>query len=97
MKLEKLREAKRIKILIFAFTALLIILMFPKGESIEAEVNIGSIWLKDDLIAPFSFPILKNVSTYNQEVENAQNSIVPVFVKRNNIPSNTCGRNSAIF
>lgn len=89
MKLEKLREAKRIKILIFAFTALLIILMFPKGESIEAEVNIGSIWLKDDLIAPFSFPILKNVSTYNQEVENAQNSIVPVFVKRNNIPSHS--------
>lgn len=47
------------KFLLGFVTIILIVIMFPKGESIEFEVSEGAIWLYDDLIAPFSFPIKK--------------------------------------
>jgi hypothetical protein len=56
--------------------------MFPKGESIESDVSVGSIWIHDDLIAPFSFPILKDPATYKAELKSAAQSVYPVFMKR---------------
>jgi hypothetical protein len=38
----------KLKILIGLFTVIFIVLMFPKGESIESEVSVGSIWIHDD-------------------------------------------------
>jgi putative nucleotidyltransferase with HDIG domain len=64
-------------------TVLLIVFMFPKGESIEFEVSEGSIWLNDDLIAPFSFPIKKSEEVYRAELKAAKNSVYPVFLDEN--------------
>ena len=72
-----------IKILMGFITTILIVLMFPKGESIEFEVSEGSIWLYDDLIAPFSFPIKKSEEVYRAEVEAAKRSVFPVFLDEN--------------
>ena len=66
-------------------TVALIALMFPKGESIESEVSEGAIWLKDDLIAPFSFPIIKSPDVYRKEVLAAERSVYPVFIEKNEI------------
>ena len=65
-------------------TTLLIVFMFPKGESIEFEVSEGSIWLYDDLIAPFSFPIMKSAEIYRAEVEAAKRSVYPIFIDETN-------------
>jgi len=67
------------KIIIGLITVILIVMMFPKGESIESEVTEGAIWTNDDLIAPFSFPIIKEKQTYQKEVLNAERSVYPVF------------------
>jgi len=67
------------KIIIGLLTVILIVMMFPKGESIESEVTEGTIWTNDDLIAPFSFPLIKDKQTYNSEVKAAQQSVYPVF------------------
>ncbi|HSR18348.1 MAG TPA: hypothetical protein VLM39_09700, partial [Ignavibacteriaceae bacterium] len=83
-----LKTSKRIKLLIGFITVLLIVLMFPKGESIESEVTEGSIWIHDDLIAPFTFPIIKDYAVYSKELNEARNSVYPVFEKR----ENTLGR-----
>jgi hypothetical protein len=72
-----------IKILMGVITTVLIVLMFPKGESIEFEVSEGSIWLYDDLIAPFSFPIKKSEEIYRAEVEAAKRSVYPIFLDEN--------------
>ena len=69
-----------IKLVMGFVTIILIVLMFPKGESIEFEVSEGSIWLYDDLIAPFSFPIKKSEEVYRAEVETAKRSVFPVFI-----------------
>jgi putative nucleotidyltransferase with HDIG domain len=71
------------KFVIGFVTVLLIVFMFPKGESIEFEVSEGSIWLNDDLIAPFSFPIKKSEEVYRAELKAAKNSVYPVFLYEN--------------
>ncbi len=72
---------KKVRFIIVIITILLIVLMFPKGESIESEVNVGTIWIHDDLIAPFSFPIIKDPAVYESEIKEAVKSVFPVFVK----------------
>lgn len=79
------RTSLRIKIFLGFFTILVIALMFPKGESIESEVAVGSIWIHDDLIAPFSFPIIKDDIIYKEQLKTAEQSIYPVYtIKKNN-------------
>lgn len=77
----RFKESFRIKLLIGLVTVILIVLMFPKAESLEFEVLEGSVWINDDLIAPFSYPILKAPDIYNKEVEAAKKRVFPVFVK----------------
>ena len=84
-KLFKYPGLKR-KIAIGLMTVILIVLMFPKGESIEFEVSEGAIWTNDDLIAPFSFPIIKEKQVYQSEVKAAEESVYPVF---NSTPINS--------
>ncbi len=79
----KFKTSGKVRLIIGLITVILIVLMFPKGESIESEVSIGSIWIHDDLIAPFSFPILKDQQTYNSELKAAAESVYPVCLKDN--------------
>ncbi len=80
----KLRYSTKFKLLIGIVSVVLIALMFPKGESIESEVSVGSIWIHDDLIAPFTFPILKDTKVYQQQLKEAEESVYPVFLKNEN-------------
>ena len=74
-------SSNKIKILIFLFTLILIVLMFPKGESLDSEVAIGSIWTKPDLIASKSFEILKDPKVYEAQKQRAAAKVYPIFVK----------------
>lgn len=69
------------KTLIFLVTTIVIVFMFPKGESLDFQVSEGTIWTNEDLIAPFSFPILKDPIIYANEVKQAEESVYPVFVR----------------
>jgi len=69
-----------LKLLLGIVTVIIIVMMFPKGESIEFEISEGAIWLYDDLIAPFSFPIKKSEEVYRHEVREAERTVYPVFV-----------------
>jgi hypothetical protein len=80
----KLRKSLGVKLFIGICTIMAIALMFPRGQSIESEVSVGSIWIHDDLISPFSFPILKDPDTYNEQLKNSAESVYPVFVLNNN-------------
>ncbi len=80
----KFKTSARIRLLIALVTIVSIVFMFPRGESIESEVSEGAVWTHDDLIAPFSFPILKDPKVYQSELTVAANSVYPVFVKQEN-------------
>ena len=77
---EKFKNNNNLRLLIFLIAAILIALMFPRGESIESDVSVGSIWIKDDLIATMPFEILKDADTYKKEKLNAESKVYPVFV-----------------
>ncbi|MBU0475227.1 MAG: HDIG domain-containing protein [Bacteroidetes bacterium] len=57
--------------------------MFPQGESIDSEVGVNSIWIKDDLIASQTFEILKDPIVIEKERLIATNKIYPIFIKDN--------------
>jgi putative nucleotidyltransferase with HDIG domain len=82
--LSKFRRSKRVRLLVGLVTVISIVLMFPKGESIESEVSEGSIWIHNDLIAPFSFPIKKDPEIYKSEIKAAEQEVYPVFIKEEN-------------
>ena len=79
--IEKLRSSLRVKLLIIFVTALLIVLMFPRGESIESEVTVGSVWIHEDLISSITFEILKDPKTYEDEKNQAAKTILPIFLR----------------
>jgi cyclic-di-AMP phosphodiesterase PgpH len=79
------RYKRRIKLLILLTTVIIIVMMFPKGEAIESEVTVGSVWLKDDLIANTSFPIYKDPEQYKMERKQAAERVFPIFVKNENM------------
>lgn len=83
-KIEKNKYGTQVKILIGLITVIIIVFMFPRGESIESELTVGSIWTHEDLIAPFSFPIEKDPKVYQRELKEAEQSVYPVFLKSGN-------------
>lgn len=79
------RSSLRIKLLIVFLTAFIIVLFFPKGESIESEVNVGSVWIHDDLIATKTFEVLKDPTVYENEKIQAAKRIQPIFIRNSGI------------
>jgi cyclic-di-AMP phosphodiesterase PgpH len=75
----------KIGILFVLAVIIIIVLMFPKGESLESEVSVGSVWTKEDLIAPFSFPVYKDPAQYQKELKEAEDNVYPVYTRDGNV------------
>ena len=82
----KLQSSFQLKVFILLFTIAMIVLLFPKGESLESDVTVGSIWIQQDLIASKSFEVLKEPETYNYELQQAAKNVYPVFIKDTTVP-----------
>ena len=54
-------------------------ILFPRGESVEMEYRVGGIWASKDLIAPFSFPILRDERELAQDLEEARRKVLDVY------------------
>ncbi|MBK7104093.1 MAG: HDIG domain-containing protein [Ignavibacteriae bacterium] len=83
--ISRIKKSRRIRISIILVGAVLIALMFPRGEALEFDVAVGSIWIQDDLIATMPFEILKDPETYRIEKLKASESVLPVFEIDRNI------------
>jgi cyclic-di-AMP phosphodiesterase PgpH len=81
----KLHDNLKLKIILGLLTVIIIVLMFPKGESIESDVSVGAIWIHDDLIASFSFPVYKDPEIYKKELNEASHAVYPIYIKKENI------------
>jgi putative nucleotidyltransferase with HDIG domain len=85
---EKIKSSRRIRLFLIVLSIILIVLMFPKGESIESEVRVNSIWIEDDLIASLPFEILKDQLEYEREKTAAAEKVNDIFVKQDGVASN---------
>jgi len=68
-----------IKVFIGLITLISISLLLPNYKSIDTDIEVGTIWSSEDLIAPFSFPIYRDENEYNNEKKEVINSVPPVF------------------
>lgn len=83
---KSIKTSIRIKILIIFVTIGLIVAMFPKGESLDSEVTVGSVWIKEDLIASTTFEVLKDPEVYAAEKIAAAAKIHLILVKDDALP-----------
>jgi putative nucleotidyltransferase with HDIG domain len=74
-----LRKSLILKICIAVVLVTVTVSLFPTGESIEYQCEVGSIWGEADVTAPFSFPIPKNELQYRRERDEAAKKVFPVF------------------
>ena len=74
-----LKDSLWVKVALGAFLLAAITAMFPRRESAEASGAMGSVWMHKDLMAEFSFPILRDGRQYERERSAAAQSVYPVF------------------
>ncbi|MCR4416448.1 MAG: HDIG domain-containing protein [Ignavibacteria bacterium] len=86
-KKKKINYNKLIRLGVVFITILIISFIFPKSESIEREVKVGDIWTSKDLIAQFSFPVLKYPEEYERDLIEAEKSVLPIFEYNDTIQS----------
>jgi putative nucleotidyltransferase with HDIG domain len=68
-----------VRIALGILLVVLLALMLPRAESLQLEYKVGAIWAQKDLIAPFSFPILREEKEYAKDVEEARKNVYEVF------------------
>lgn len=75
---------KVIRILLALVTIIILSLFLPSYKNIETNIEIGTIWSSEDLIATFTFPIYKTDEQLELEKKEAINKIIPVFIEIEN-------------
>jgi putative nucleotidyltransferase with HDIG domain len=70
------------KILMGILVLLLASLLFPTSQSIENTLNVGAVWTEQDLIASFSFPILKDERQYDAELQASERIVYPIYKRQ---------------
>jgi len=78
------KKSNFVKLLVLIITVTLLFIMIPSYKNIESKYEVGAIWSSEDLIAPFSFPVYKDESEYEQEKKDVIRNIAMVFDKVNN-------------
>jgi len=86
-KKKKIDYNKLIWLIVVLITIFIISLFYPRSEIIERDVKVGDVWTSKDLIAQFSFPILKYPEEYERELIEAEKTVLPIFEQNDTIPS----------
>ncbi|NOZ60468.1 MAG: HDIG domain-containing protein [Calditrichaeota bacterium] len=67
---------------------ILISLMLPRGRSFKySDLKEGEVYVGDEIIAPFTFPINKTDDEYQRDLRRAASEVMPVFVRNDSIRS----------
>lgn len=70
----------------FVVFALLITLLFPRGNTLQfSDLKEGSVYVGQEIIAPFNFPVLKSAAEYEEDVKKTRDSVAPVFIRVDSI------------
>ena len=78
--MEKSRFPKGYKVylpLVILFA--LLVFVMPRSPKFNYDYRKGSIWMYEDFISQFDFPLLKSEEQYKAELQKAGSSVVPVY------------------
>lgn len=83
---EKFNKTYLINIGLTILLVVIITLMFPRGKSFQfADLTEGRVYTGEEIIAPFTFAVNKSEEEYAQDIAEAKNSVLPVFVRNDSI------------
>ncbi|CUT05573.1 7TM-HD extracellular, partial [Candidatus Kryptobacter tengchongensis] len=68
-----------LKVLMFFLIPISAVFLFRSPHAFEYKYEIGSVWLYDDVVAPFSFPIYKDEKQYQEELEKVYSRVYFIF------------------
>ena len=79
------RKSKTIRWTIGILLTLAIAALFPAAHTIALSgYSAGSLWTSEDVNAPFSYPIYKDIVRYRQDVRKALEQLYPVYLPDTN-------------
>ncbi|MBN2089164.1 HDIG domain-containing protein [candidate division KSB1 bacterium] len=82
----RLTRAYIFAILLGIILCILTLLMFPSAHSYEfSNLQVGDVYIGEEIIAPFDFPINKTPAQLEKDIEEAKNRVYPVFVRNDSI------------
>ncbi|WP_432714435.1 HD family phosphohydrolase [Pedobacter sp.] len=73
------KYSSNIKYMMMVLTVLIITYFLPKQPRFRYEFEKGKVWLNKDLIAPFSFAILKTSPQVITDKQDALNNVLPIY------------------
>lgn len=79
-----IEKSGTVKIIIALVTVALLVIFLPSYKNIDTDVEVGSIWSNEDLIASFTFPVYKDEIEYKREKEEVIKNVIPVFIEQDN-------------
>ncbi len=68
-----------LKILMFFLPSTFAVILFKSPHVFEYKYEVGNVWLYDDVVAPFSFPIYKDEKQYQEEISRVYNEVYFIF------------------
>ena len=68
-----------VKYVLMALAVMIITAVLPKHAKFKYEFEKGNVWLHDDLVSPFNFPIRKTVDEIRKDKESILKSVLPVY------------------
>lgn len=67
--------------------------IFPRGKSYQfGDIKEGSVYVGEEIIAPFTFSVNKSEEEYAQDIEEARQGVKPVFEYNINVSENQVDR-----
>ncbi len=68
-----------VKYILMALSILIIISVLPKQPRFKYEFEKGHVWMHDDLVSPYNFPIRKNLEEIKKDKESILKYVLPIY------------------
>ncbi|MCS7228723.1 MAG: HDIG domain-containing protein [Candidatus Kryptonium sp.] len=68
-----------LKVAMFLSIPFLLVILFRSPYAFEYKYEVGSVWLYDDVVAPFAFPIYKDEKQYQEELAKVYSEVYFIF------------------
>lgn len=80
--MEKSRFPRGYKVYLpLALLFALLVFVMPRSPKFNYDYKKGSLWMYEDLVSQFDFPLLKSEEQYKSELQKAGSTVVPVYRK----------------
>lgn len=68
-----------VKYVLMALSVLIITAILPKQARFKFEFEKGNVWMHEDLVSPYNFPIKKTVEEIKKDKESILKSVLPIY------------------